>query len=268
MPSISPDGTKVVYLSIRPGTGLDLWVQPLRGGQPSGAPSRLIEQEGVQSHPVFSPDGRWIACYRLLRNKREIWIMPVSGERPVQLTHDPPPALHPAWSHDGSAIAFAAMTGARYEIWAAPVENGRPFGPVRKVASGEFSAVAPAWSPDKSTIAFVDLKNDEYGDVWLVPGDGGAPARKLTNGAGARRVRWDAETRDLLVSGSWSGGGVTLRRVSPQTGLSSPFSPEVDFGGAPSNGLFDISPDGKWLVVSSEDVVGHVWLLNSTRGRF
>ena len=97
MPAIAPDGSQVVYVSMRPGQN-DLWIQPLQNQKPSGAPKRLTGLGGISSHPTFSPDSRWIACYRISMNKREIWILPLSGEAAIQFTHDPPSAIHPAWS--------------------------------------------------------------------------------------------------------------------------------------------------------------------------
>jgi Tol biopolymer transport system component len=268
MPSVSPDGSRIVYLSIRSGTDQDLWMQAIRDGKPDGAPTRLIDLEGIQSHPVFSPNGRWIACYRLLGNQREIWVIPLSGARPIRFTEAPPSSMHPAWSPDGNEIAFAEQHGTRYEIWAAPFKNGGRAGPARRISAGEFSARAPAWSPDGSSMAFIDWKNDEPTEAWVAPVDGSAPPRKITKGADAVRVRWDPSTGDLLVSGKWGQGRVSLRRISRKTLVSSDFEPEVTFGGVRSSGLFDISPDGRWLVFSREDFLSHIWLLNADERTF
>ncbi len=268
-PAISPDGSKIVLVSTRSGAQEELWLQPLLNTKPAGSPKQLMGLGGIASHPVFSPDGRWVACYRVLKNKREIWTLPLSGEPAIQFTRDPPSAVHPAWSPDGSMIAYAALYDAGSEIWVASVLEGRPAGPARRIAAGKDYARAPAWSPDSSTVAFRAL-DKEKSEVWLVPAHGAVPAFKLTNGAEARYLRWDAASGDILVSGTWGENRVTLRKVNPKTGASSPYRPEVEFGSRSSveAGLFDISANGKQLVFCRVDQGGHVWVFNTTKSVF
>ncbi|HVN82220.1 MAG TPA: protein kinase [Terriglobia bacterium] len=265
MPAIAPDGSKVVFISMRPGQE-DLWLQPIQDQKPTGAPRRLRGLGGISSHPAFSPDGRWIVCYRILMNNREIWTLPLSGESAVQFTHAPPSAFHPAWSLDGSRIAF--VTNQR-EIWVASVKQGNPVGTPERIAAGEFFAVAPAWSLDSKRLAFVASLGDQS-EVWLVPADASGPAFKLTSGADARCLHWDAATGDILASGSWGQNRVSLRSVDPKSGNSSPFWPEVEFGlgTSPELGLFDITRDGKGLAFSKVELRGHVWMSIAAKGTF
>jgi Tol biopolymer transport system component/tRNA A-37 threonylcarbamoyl transferase component Bud32 len=268
-PALSPDGSKIVLVSMRPGAQEDLWLQPVLSSKPSGPPKQLMRLGGIASHPTFSPDGRWVACYRILKNKREIWTLPLSGEPAIQFTRDPPSAAQPAWSPDGLMIAYAALYNTGSEIWVAPVKEGRPAGPARRLAAGNYFARAPGWSPDSSMVAFTAW-DKEQNEVWLVPARGGAPAFKLTDGAEARYLRWDATSRDILVSGCWGENRVTLRNVNPKNGASTPYQPEVEFGSRSSveAGFFDISADGRQLVFSRVDPVGHVWMFNATKSVF
>ena len=61
-PAISPDGKWVVYVTDRTGKGLKLWIQSLVDLNDEG---HLLEPQranltGVDMHPRFSPDGKWI----------------------------------------------------------------------------------------------------------------------------------------------------------------------------------------------------------------
>jgi len=61
-PAISPDGKWVVYATDRMGNGLKLWIQPLTDANDEG---HLLEPQrayltGVDMHPRFSPDGKWV----------------------------------------------------------------------------------------------------------------------------------------------------------------------------------------------------------------
>src|SRR5262249_10863664 len=57
LPTVSPNGQAVAYVTNKWNSGTELWVQSLSDGVPSGMPRRLTDY-GV-SQPTFSPDGRW-----------------------------------------------------------------------------------------------------------------------------------------------------------------------------------------------------------------
>jgi Tol biopolymer transport system component len=62
MPAISPDGKWVVYVTERTGKGLKLWIQSLVDPNDQGhllEPTRA-DLTGLDMHPRFSPDGKWI----------------------------------------------------------------------------------------------------------------------------------------------------------------------------------------------------------------
>jgi len=125
----------------------------------------------------------------------------------------------------------------------------------------------PAWSRDGKWIAF----SGEFGDrseVWLVPSDGSAPARSLTSGADARRVRWDPVSHDILASASWGTDRISLWKVSLKDGSGRRFSPQVDFGPKHESGFgsFDVSADGHLLLYArSGGAVGQVCKIEPAR---
>jgi Tol biopolymer transport system component len=267
MPSISPDGSRIVFLSMRSNSDRNLWAQDVGGVNPSNSPQRLTEIDGVASHPAFSPDGQWIAYYRIFQNKRDIWIIPASGGSPTQFTQDSMSNQYPAWSPEGTMIAFASELGGSSQIWVAPVKDGKRAGKARQLTQGEFTAQEPSWSPDGANIGFAALRKERQ-EFWIVPSDGSAPPRQITEGANIQQLRWDRRTGEILVSGSWGEDKFSLHAVSPKNHLSRPFLPAIDFGGGGSAGFFDISADGKWLVFAREDVNGHIWLLKATGSSF
>jgi serine/threonine protein kinase len=261
LPTIAADGSRIVMTAARSGLDATLLSQVLREGDASGEPKQVTDMEGVLSNPALSPDGQWIAFYRALRNKLEIFVIPSVGGPAVQITRDPPRSGTPSWAPNGTRIAFVTRTDAGSDILTVRMVNGSPEGGFRRVAVAQ-DAAAPIWFPeDGANLAFIDKS-----EVWVVPSDGSKPARPLTNKAGAGRVRWDPASGDLLASGHWGENRVTLRRVSPSTGVTSPFTPEIEFGGAGAAGLFDVSTDGRWLVFTKEELVGDIWMLNATGG--
>ncbi len=265
-PALAPDKSSVVFISDRWGPKTDLWLQPLGKQGTTSEPVRLTDHPGNASHPVFSPDGKWISYYRIVGEERDVWVIPASGGQPVRFTDDPANDVHPAWSPDGSSIAFASEKGGGSHIWVAPVRDGRPAGPAKQVTTGSLGAYAPAWSPDGKSIAFLGTRGNEW-EIWTVPGDGRGQPRRLTRGAHAFRVRWEGLTGRLLVSGTWGGSEYELRRVWPDGNRMESFVPPVLFGPEDA-ALFDVSRDGELIAYSRQRLSGNVWMLEAERGAF
>ena len=68
--------------------------------------TRLTFDEGLQTDPAFSPDGRSIAYASDRAGNFDIWVQALDGSQPRQLTHSPSPDTQPAWSPDGTRIVF------------------------------------------------------------------------------------------------------------------------------------------------------------------
>jgi eukaryotic-like serine/threonine-protein kinase len=110
--------------------------------------TRLTFGPGLQTDVTFSPDGRFIAYASDRTGNFDIWVQPVGGGDPIQVTHSPADDIQPDWSPDGRSIVFrSAREGGG--LFIVP-----PLGGVeRKVAAFGFR---PRFSPDSSKVLFVD----------------------------------------------------------------------------------------------------------------
>jgi Tol biopolymer transport system component len=267
MVAIAPDGSAVVYASARGGNKIDLWLQPLEENVPSGPPWRLTDHQGDASQPVFSPDGKWLAYYRIIQGQRDIYTIPALGGRPIRITEDQAADITPAWSQDGSRLAFVSEREGGSHIWVAHVAEGMLKAPPRRITGEGVTAVAPVWSPGDSLIAFVGTKDDRN-EVWVVPADGSGSARRLTTDANVIRIKWDNSRNEVLASGTWGGERCTLYRISLDGGVPEPVEPSVIFGSKTAFGTFDVSSDGRLLVYCQEDITGNIWILKSDDGSY
>ena len=67
---------------------------------------RVTFDEGLQTDPTWSPDGRFIAFTSDRGGKLDIWVQQVSGGDPVQVTHSAGNNYQSDWSPDGKSIAY------------------------------------------------------------------------------------------------------------------------------------------------------------------
>ncbi len=262
MPAFLPDMSALVYLSDR-SEGYRLWVQPIGADGAVGEPRLLTQQAVSVANPAISPDGRWVAYYRVFEGQRDIWIAAVDGGPAYQFTDHPATDVHPAWSPDGARLAFVSdRSDGVNQVFVSKVHNGRAAGAPVQITTGRRACWCPRWSPDGKSLAFVGA--GDTGEVFLVPADGRGPAVQLTRRAYAQRLRWNTAAGTLLVSGGWGRAGrLVLREVSPVDGTDHQLVPPVVFGDNLELYDFDVSPDGRYLALSRNDMKGNLCSLTA-----
>ena len=265
MPRFSQDGSAVFFVSDRVDGRDELWEQPLAGLVPDGDARRVTRHErGDVVHPSVSPDGQWVAYYRVVDGQRDVWVVSADGVSPVQVTDDPASDIQPGWSRDGRKLVFSSDRGGRFHIWVAPVANGRPAGPARQITRGPSREMAPEWSPDGAWIAYTAEPTASNGDVWVTRSDGSGTPRRVTTGAGALRVRW-VTPGQMVVSGSWGAATLSVRYVDPLTLVVTVPSPPIVFGDDMAMCDFDVDMTHGRVAFGRVTRTGNIWKLN---GRF
>lgn len=131
--------------------GGDLWSVPRAGG----AAVRLTTGAGMESRPVFSPDGAHIAFTGEYDGNVDVFVMPASGGVPKRLTWHPAPDNALAWAPDGKSVLFTSARSAysRFaELFTVPVDGG----PAERVPLP--AGYEAAYSPDGKQLAYVPLR--------------------------------------------------------------------------------------------------------------
>ncbi len=72
------------------------------------APRFLSSGHHLDRHPAWSPDGDWLAFTSNRADGNQIWIMPLAGGEPRQVTRLRHDASRPRWSPDGHTLVFQA----------------------------------------------------------------------------------------------------------------------------------------------------------------
>src|SRR4051794_6632621 len=130
----------------------DLWVV----GRDGGDARRLTAGVGLESYPVFSPDGEQVAFAGEYEGNLDVYVVPAAGGVPRRLTHHPDPDVPVAWTPDGKSVVFRSprTAHARFlELFTVPVAGGQPTRlPLPMAEDGSLS-------PDGKRIAYVPLSN-------------------------------------------------------------------------------------------------------------
>ncbi|MEW6129855.1 MAG: PDZ domain-containing protein [Acidobacteriota bacterium] len=126
----------------------DLWIVARDGGEAK----RLTTGEGVETDPLFSPDGNTIAFTGEYDGNVDIYTIPASGGIPKRLTYHPGPESVRGWTPDGKQILFESNQNSYNptpRLFTIPVEGGYPTEvPLPMGVSGSYS-------PDGTRLAYV-----------------------------------------------------------------------------------------------------------------
>ncbi len=167
-PSISPDGSRVVFLSQRGLFTIDLYVADARTGEIQGKLTSAIRNPHfdalafLESAGSWSPDGSRFAFVTFHEGDNEVAIADISDRRVVRtIDLGDVTGIHDvAWSPDGRRLAVSGMVGGITDLFMLDLENGS----VERATDDRFTELNPTWSPDGGTVAFATDRGDS-GDL-------------------------------------------------------------------------------------------------------
>ena len=202
------------------------------------------------SDPQISPDGKWVTftvqTVDVVANKKpsQIWIAPLSGGTPRQITHDGETNQRARWSPDSKRIAYISDRGGSSQIWLMDTDGGD----ARQATSLSTEADGVLFSPDGKNLLFTSEVYPECGADEAcnkknldAEKNSKVKARIYTELLYRHWTAWQAKRRShLLVVGATGGAP---RDLTPGTRDVPPFS----LGGADD---YDISPDGQEVCYS------------------
>jgi Tol biopolymer transport system component/predicted Ser/Thr protein kinase len=216
MPSLSPDGSQVVFVWNGPTAGrYHLFVKLI--GSPNHL--QLTSGDSAETYPAWSPDGRWIAFQRGgPAGTRVLLISPIGG--PERRLADLACTGSLSWSGDSQWLACGANQGENPGLVLINVAGGQ----IRHLSppSKQGSLVSfPAFSPDGKSLLFSECRSAYSCDLNLLELNADLSAR-----GPARRVStefvvaqggsaWTEDGRDAIwsVSRSTTSEGLALHRL-------------------------------------------------------
>jgi Tol biopolymer transport system component/DNA-binding winged helix-turn-helix (wHTH) protein len=224
---------------------------------------RLTFASGLDTDPTWSPDGRFIAYASDRAGNFDIWIQPVDGGEPWQLTRNPEADTQPTWSPDGSDTIVYRSERHGGGLFAVPARGGLE----RQLAT---FGTRPKWAPDGSRILFASDRLYGVGSpvspkFYTISMDGGAARRVLesTNEPGLMSWGWHPDGRGVSIlrftPTGWDlvtdllDGSSRVEATGLKTNCQCPFwAAEV--------GVFDWAPSGDAVFVGcTHELMMDVW---------
>jgi Tol biopolymer transport system component len=212
---------------------------------------------------VWSPDGRYIAFYRLSGGNEGIFIIPALGgpERKLHALKqgawhwDWGDAAGPDWSPDGKYLAYVDRQPNQESlgIFLLAVDNPDD---IRALTSPRVpqNDVYPRFSPDGQTVAFTrQITAASARDIHLLRVTGGEPKRITFSNVGINGLDWTPDGKYIVFSSPGLGQG-RLWKVPASGG--EPEALPVGQGGAYAPAL---SRQGRRLAYTQSSVSINIW---------
>ncbi|WP_152050710.1 alpha/beta hydrolase family protein [Tautonia marina] len=229
-----------------------------------GRPMTVDDLLSVKSvaDPQVSPDGTQVVYVvsevdrEAGRSNSSLWVVPVAGGEPKQLTTAKGANTHPRWSPDGASIAFVSSRSGSNQVWLLPLDGGE----ARQLTDLPIDVDGPIWSPTGDHLAVV---------AHVYPGLSPEDTAKKDKEKG--EVKTSAQSYDQLMVRHWmswnDGKRSHLFVVDAKTGAARDLTPDlpVNVPPAPFGGSTDyaFSSDGKTLAFTAEPLENRPWSTNS-----
>jgi Tol biopolymer transport system component/DNA-binding winged helix-turn-helix (wHTH) protein len=218
-PSLSPDGSQVVYSAYSAGMDGATSSASLMVQTTAPVPAHRLTNPGAavqDSMPAWSPNGREIAFTRLGPGDAcSLLLIPAIGGEARTVSKCRPGweggfGWHPDGRHLITSQTGPDMDGALYTIDLATGTWTR----LAYQRDASDTDLAPAYSPDGRWIAF--HRNVSMSDLWRVPATGGKPERLTNLGTNINSIAWAPDGKSI-VFGMYLDGNVSLARLDLQT---------------------------------------------------
>lgn len=159
-PSVSPDGTEVVFCFRG-----DLWTAPLSGG----VMRCIVPGESIESSPCHSPDGRYIAYTSDRTGDGDVYFTEAGGGLSTRLTYHAGTDRALCWSASSDSVYFqSSREGGESWVYSVPVAGGTPR-PVARVSTDNICLLPEGMAVERG---FTEWWRKHYrgsaaGRIWI-----------------------------------------------------------------------------------------------------
>jgi eukaryotic-like serine/threonine-protein kinase len=294
-PVFSPEGSRIAYTTVDDRFKWDTWLMPVLGGEPrrwlpnasglvwrsnhtvlfseikTGAHMAIVtaeesragvrdvyvpaREQGMAHRSYPSPDGKWALVVEMDGPWIPCRLVPLDGSSPGRQVGPPDGACtFAAWSPDGKSMCFSSSAGGAFHIWRQRFPNGKP----QQITSGPTEEEGIAMAPDGRS--FITAVGQKQRPIMLHQAGG---ERQISLEGYGFQLKFTPDGKTLcyrLLKGSQPASDATeLWAADVDSGRNEPLLPGFSLRGGL---VYDISPDGREVVVSVRDSNGkdRLWL--------
>jgi Tol biopolymer transport system component len=279
-PAVSPDGTRMVYLSDAGLFSIDMYLANAENGRTIRKLVSSTRDPHLESLQFINSAGAWDA-----EGSRFVFGAVVTGRPALRIVKGSNgdlvkeikfPSLgeifNPTWSPDGKQIAFSSQIGGLTDLFVYDLDSGQ----LRRLTDDPYADLEPAWSPDGSLIAFVtdrfstSLDQLSYGDYQLAVIDarGGGQIRQLPHLPHSKHInpQWSPDGKSLYFLGDPGGitnvyrmsldGGDIAQVTNVFTGVSgiTSLSPALSVAQKAPRAVFSVYSGGGYAIQVIDDI--------------
>jgi WD40 repeat protein len=193
--SVSPDGTKLIFVSDREGLP-ELYIMALNG---QGGPTKLLTDGCVAQVPSWSPDGRKLyweskcgdAQFKLVQgdiaygDDRAYGVYASLVNVVALLPNQSGDNRFPRVSPDGTQVAFSSTRDGNSEVYLVNVDGSN----LRRLTNDAGEDEAPTWNAAGTALAFASNRDGDY-EIYTMRADGSDLQRVTDNSANDRWALW------------------------------------------------------------------------------
>lgn len=158
-PSFAPDNSRIVFANSGSPHGQQIASTNLKGKDFK----LLTASAGINTSPMYSPDGKKIAFGSSRDGDLEIYVMNADGSDARRLTKSPRLDTHPVWSPDGKRLAFTSARDGNYEIYVMNADGSGQVNITRHPEKDDFAA----FHPDGKRLVVVSERVGRF-DLYMI----------------------------------------------------------------------------------------------------